>query len=74
MSVKNVDLAVLMLERKTDYVKLSFRSNGTYRVDELARDHFNGGGHKNAAGGEHPGSLADTIAKLNKVLKQLHQD
>ena len=74
MSVKNIDLAVLMLERKSDYVKLSFRSNGTYRVDELAKMHFNGGGHKNAAGGEYHGSLPETVAHLNKVLNKLHQD
>ena len=74
MSVKNIDLAVLMLERKADYIKLSFRSNGTYRVDELAKNHFNGGGHKNAAGGEHHGSLDGAIAQLKEVLTNLHAE
>lgn len=42
-------------------IKMSFRSQGDRPVNEFARAFFNGGGHKNAAGGESHLSLAATI-------------
>ena len=39
-----------MVERDR-IIKISFRSKGDISVNQLARDHFNGGGHINAAGG-----------------------
>ena len=31
---------------------MSFRSKGNFDVNQFARRYFNGGGHKNAAGGK----------------------
>src|SRR5690606_19682566 len=70
LSVKNITLAVLFIENQEEnIIKMSLRSKGTFSVNEMARVHFNGGGHTNAAGGKNEGSLADTIAKFISILK-----
>lgn len=50
LSIKEINISVLIKEEK-DITKLSFRSKGDISVNDLAREHFEGGGHKNAAGG-----------------------
>jgi phosphoesterase RecJ-like protein len=67
LSVKNVRMAALMYKRKND-VKLSFRSLEDFSVSELARTHFEGGGHKNAAGGQSALSLEQTLEKFLSLL------
>jgi bifunctional oligoribonuclease and PAP phosphatase NrnA len=69
LSIDSIKIAVLLTERK-DRIRLSFRSKGDLSVNSLARDHFNGGGHKNAAGGSSFVSMEDTIIKLKEVLEQ----
>jgi bifunctional oligoribonuclease and PAP phosphatase NrnA len=49
-------------------IKISFRSKGDISVQELARDYFNGGGHKNASGGTGKQSLTETIEYLKEIL------
>lgn len=49
-------------------IKMSFRSKGDISIQGLARDYFNGGGHKNASGGTGKQSLTETIEYLKKVL------
>ena len=50
-------------------IKLSIRSKEDIPVNELASKHFNGGGHKNAAGGVSHKSLEDTIKQFEDVIK-----
>ena len=50
LSVSEIDASIIAVE-KDDFVKLSLRSKGNIDVNQLARKYFNGGGHKNAAGG-----------------------
>lgn len=77
LSIKNVKMSVLMYDRKEE-IKLSFRSLGNFSVNELARKHFEGGGHRNASGGQSKLSLDETLKKLIAVLpeykQQLNQD
>jgi phosphoesterase RecJ-like protein len=73
LSVENIKLAVLLTERK-DRIRLSFRSKGDLCVNSIAREHFNGGGHKNAAGGDSFVSLNDTVIKLKEVLVQYREE
>lgn len=59
------------------YVKVSMRSLGDFPVNELCRDHFGGGGHLNAAGGEFDGTLdqaADLFRSLLKTNKEKYID
>lgn len=67
LSIQGIKMAVLMYKRKDD-VKLSFRSLGNFSVNDLARAHFDGGGHRNAAGGQSTLSLEQTLQKFLNVL------
>lgn len=69
LSIKGVVFSVLFIE-KEGFVKLSFRSKGTFPVNEFALRFFNGGGHLNASGGEFPDNLENTIEYFLKVLKE----
>ena len=69
LSVKGVRLAVLISERKEN-IKLSFRSLGNFSVNDFARKHFEGGGHKNAAGGQSTLSFDQTLKKFLDLLPQ----
>jgi len=67
LSINGVRFAILMYDRK-DEIKLSFRSIGNFSVNEFARQHFEGGGHKNASGGSSKLSLEETLKKLLALL------
>lgn len=63
------------LREEDGYVKVSMRSLGDFPVNKLCRDHFGGGGHLNAAGGEFDGSLqqcADLFRSLLDENKRLY--
>ena len=65
LSLKGVKLAAIFKEDiDQGIVKMSFRSKGKFSVNLLAREHFNGGGHTNAAGGRAESSLKEAIAKF----------
>lgn len=69
LSIKDVVLAVIFKEDKQqNIIKISFRSKGNFDVNKLARQHFNGGGHKNASGGKSDLSLQETIDKFINLL------
>lgn len=72
LMVKDIIFSVLITE-KENKVKMSFRSKGTFSVNQFSRNYFNGGGHINAAGGESPLSLTETEKKLIELLP-LHKD
>jgi phosphoesterase RecJ-like protein len=47
---------------------MSLRSQGDFSVNEFARNHFNGGGHTNAAGGRSELSMSETVQKFCGLL------
>ncbi len=49
-------------------IKISFRSKDDFDVNSFARKHFNGGGHKNAAGGISNLNMKETLKKFYKIL------
>lgn len=65
--MKNVKLAALITEQPT-IVKISLRSKGDISVQEIAKKHFKGSGHKNASGGQAFAKLDDVVARLKSVL------
>ncbi|MBL7848399.1 MAG: bifunctional oligoribonuclease/PAP phosphatase NrnA [Cyclobacteriaceae bacterium] len=69
LSISNIRLSVLLHERKSE-IKYSFRSLGDFSVNELARKHFEGGGHKNAAGGTFNGTLEEALKKFLDLLPE----
>lgn len=67
LSIEGIVMAALIIGRN-DEVRLSFRSVGDFSVNDFARKHFNGGGHKNAAGGISDRSLEETVTKFEGLL------
>ena len=57
-----------MIKEADDIVKMSFRSKGDFPANLFAKEYFEGGGHKNAAGGKSDLSFEETVAKFQKVL------
>jgi phosphoesterase RecJ-like protein len=72
-SIKNIVFTVFMMEKK-DHIKMSFRSKNSFEVNTFSEKHFNGGGHKNAAGGKSFASLDETIKKLENLLPQYNDE
>ena len=55
---------------KEKVVKMSFRSKGSFDVNQFAKKYFNGGGHINAAGGVSSLNLNETVAQLRNAVMQ----
>jgi phosphoesterase RecJ-like protein len=68
LSIKGMRVAVVCTERE-GIIKMSFRSKGKENaVNVLAGEHFNGGGHANAAGGMSELTVAKTLSKLEALI------
>ena len=75
LTLQNVVLGALLIDRTQPHhtrptIRLSLRSTGSLRVDELATRYFNGGGHANAAGGVLHMPLAEAETYFLDVLKR----
>lgn len=69
LTIKGILFAAIFIENKEEgIVKISFRSQGNFDVNQFARDYFTGGGHINAAGGKSTKSLAETVALFESIL------
>lgn len=68
LSLKGIVFAALIKESE-DMIKMSFRSKGDFPANKFSKDHFNGGGHKNAAGGRSDLTFNETIEKFRGDLK-----
>ena len=67
MCIDGIIFSVFIREMRR-VIKLSFRSLGGFPSNLMASEHFNGGGHTNASGGEFDGSLEDAVALFEKIL------
>lgn len=67
LMMKGIEVAAFIREQPT-IVKLSLRSKGDISVQEICRNHFNGGGHKNASGGAAYAKLIDIVERFKSVL------
>ena len=67
LSISGVIFAAVLIDRGTA-IKISFRSVGDFSVNEFARAHFAGGGHRNASGGTSQLPLQETVAKFVSLL------
>ena len=75
LSIEGVQFAVIFIERKLEgIVKISLRSKGKFDVNKFSREHFNGGGHINAAGGRSLDSLEDTIDYFKSILPKYKKE
>lgn len=67
LSINNIVFSALFIERD-GLVKASFRSKGNFPANLFSKNHFNGGGHLNAAGGESTLTFIETIEKFTQLL------
>lgn len=69
LTIKGIVFAAIFIEhRDENVIKISFRSQGLFDVNQFARNHFNGGGHINAAGGKSYDTLENTVKKFEKII------
>lgn len=69
LSITGIRLAILIIERQ-DIVKLSIRSTGDFPANEICKKYFNGGGHKNAAGGFSNEKIETVREKFDLILPE----
>jgi phosphoesterase RecJ-like protein len=70
LSIKGMKAAIVFTERD-GMMKISFRSKGAENpVNVLAKEHFDGGGHANAAGGMSDLTVEETLEKLRGLIPQ----
>ncbi len=75
LSLKGIVFAAIFIEdQKQGIIKMSLRSKGKFSVNDFARNHFNGGGHENAAGGRSELPLKETIAKFLEIVPTYNND
>jgi bifunctional oligoribonuclease and PAP phosphatase NrnA len=72
LSIREINVSIMLTERE-GLIRLSFRSKGEFAVNRIAQEFFEGGGHRNAAGGNSFLSMSETIEKIKSVLP-LYQD
>ena len=69
LALEGIVFSAIFIENLQEkIIKISLRSKGDFSVNELARKHFEGGGHINAAGGKSELSLKETIDKFISIL------
>ncbi len=72
LAIAGIVFSVLFIERE-DRVKCSFRSTGDFPANQFSAEHYNGGGHLNAAGGEMFDTLEQSVIKFKQLLpRYLH--
>ena len=70
LSLKGIIFAAIFIEDvEQGIIKISFRSKGNFSVNQFSRNHFEGGGHDNAAGGKSNISLAETVTKFTALVE-----
>ena len=73
LSIKGIVFTAIFIENKEEgIIKISFRSQGSFDVNQFARENFHGGGHSNAAGGKSEVSMEETISKFENLVQNLN--
>lgn len=73
LTIEGIKFGALVIDRDEER-KWSFRSKGEFDVNNFARNHFEGGGHKNAAGGRSDETLDQTARKFKQIIKQYEKE
>ena len=73
LKMKQIKVAAFIHEQPT-ITKISLRSKGDFSVQQIAKKHFRGGGHKNASGGASFIGLGPTINKFKEVMAEYREE
>ncbi len=69
LSIEQVQFSAFIRE-DNNLIKVSLRSVGDFPCNLFASTYFNGGGHKNASGGEFYGTLDEAVALFERALAE----
>ena len=69
LGIEGVNISIFYRE-ESDYVKVSLRSVGDHAVNIIASELYNGGGHKNASGGEFFGTMSDAVELFKSQMQK----
>jgi phosphoesterase RecJ-like protein len=73
LSIKKMKMSA-MFTAQQGFIRVSLRSRGNVDVDTFARRYFNGGGHKNAAGGKSFMSMEETLKHFEASIKEYSRE
>ncbi|MBR3609338.1 MAG: bifunctional oligoribonuclease/PAP phosphatase NrnA [Bacteroidales bacterium] len=69
LGIEGVNVSIFFRE-ESEYVKVSLRSVGDYAVNIIASELYNGGGHKNASGGEFFGTIEEAVTLIKSQINK----
>ena len=73
LTIKKVKMSAMFLAHRK-FIRISLRSRGDVDVNLFARKYFNGGGHKNAAGGKSFLSMEETIDHYIRSVREFAEE
>ncbi len=73
LTIKDVKMSAMFLAHRR-FIRISLRSRGDVDVNLFARRYFNGGGHRNAAGGKSFDSMDETIAHYVRSVREFAEE
>lgn len=73
LTIKKMKISAMFTEH-TDHIRVSLRSRGNIDVNLFAQRYFNGGGHKNAAGGKSFMSMEETLKHFEASIKEYSRE
>ena len=73
LTIKKMKISAMFTEHN-DFIRVSLRSRGNIDVNLFAQRYFNGGGHKNAAGGKSFMSMEDTLKHFEESIKEYSRE
>ncbi|WP_396168803.1 bifunctional oligoribonuclease/PAP phosphatase NrnA [Flavobacterium sp.] len=72
LSIQGIVFTAIFIENAEEkIIKISLRSQGDFDVNLFAREYFDGGGHRNAAGGKSEVSMEETVQKFEDLVRKL---
>ncbi len=73
LSIETVRMSALLLQNHK-FIRVSLRSRGDVDVNAFARRYFDGGGHKNAAGGKSTGTMEETVERYKRAVAEFFRE
>ncbi len=73
LTIKKMKMSAMFLAHRK-FIRVSLRSRGDVDVNLFARKYFNGGGHKNAAGGKSFVSMRETIDHYIRSVREFAEE
>ncbi len=73
LSIETVKMSALLLQNHK-FIRISLRSRGDVDVNAFARRYFDGGGHKNAAGGKSTDTMEETVERYKRAVREFFKE